>query len=168
MIIVDKVLSQVQAASSPLFFTHTNNHHASPRSFEGSILAYSTTMSREHQKLFYSTTAASRSICSDRQGVLDHLYPKRLFKSVRERCTLRRLRYAFILSLFSCICLQTLKVSITQGAQIFSKYMTDQIREDMERDHKVERGIMTREQADEESERWQQVRYPLRLQALHL
>lgn len=35
--------------------------------------------------------------------------------------------------------------------------MTDQIREDMERDEKVEKGILTREQADEESERWQQV-----------
>ena len=64
----------------------------------------------------------------------------------------------FILSLLLMFILQTLKVSITQGAHIFSKYMTDQIREDMERDHKVERGIMTREQAEEESERWQQVR----------
>lgn len=59
---------------------------------------------------------------------------------------------------FLILYLKTLKVSITQGAHIFSKYMTDQIREDMERDEKVEKGIMTREQADEESERWQQVR----------
>jgi hypothetical protein len=38
--------------------------------------------------------------------------------------------------------------------------MTDQIKEDMERDEKVAKGIMTREQAEEESERWQQVRHP--------
>lgn len=104
MIIVDKVLSQVQAAS-PLF-THTNNYHAysppPPSCLEGAIMACS--MSREHQQLFYSSTATSQSICSDRQGVLDHLYPKRLLKSVRERCISDQLvlTHAFILSLCRC------------------------------------------------------------------
>jgi hypothetical protein len=42
--------------------------------------------------------------------------------------------------------------------------MTDQIKEDMERDEKVAKGIMTREQAEAESERWQQVSHSYQCQ----
>jgi hypothetical protein len=44
-----------------------------------------------------------------------------------------------------------------QSAHILSKYMTDQVKEDVDRDELVSNGVMTQEEADEESDEWSQV-----------
>jgi hypothetical protein len=53
---------------------------------------------------------------------------------------------------------QTIRVTMLQSAHALSKYMTDQVKEDVERDELVAKGVMTQEEADEESDEWSQVR----------
>mmetsp|Transcript_32231 Transcript_32231/g.67172 ORF Transcript_32231/g.67172 Transcript_32231/m.67172 type:complete len:164 (+) Transcript_32231:98-589(+) len=73
-----------------------------------------------------------RSLCADRRGAFDHLAPTQLVKGI-------------------------VRVTVQQGATIFSSYMSDQLKEDMARDEKVQNGEMTSREADEEAAEWSEV-----------
>ena len=53
--------------------------------------------------------------------------------------------------------LQTIRVTMMQGAHILSKYVTDQIQDDLEREERVAEGTVTQEEADREADEWAEV-----------
>uniref|UniRef100_A0A7S3DRU9 Uncharacterized protein n=2 Tax=Entomoneis paludosa TaxID=265537 RepID=A0A7S3DRU9_9STRA len=82
-----------------------------------------------------------RSLCADRRGAFDHLAPTQLVKGI-------------------------VRVTVQQGATIFSSYMSDQLKEDMARDEKVQNGEMTSREADEEAAEWSEREWAKRFEVL--
>lgn len=54
--------------------------------------------------------------------------------------------------------LQTLRIAVLQVTQAGTQYLNDQLKEDMGRDELVDKGKLTRHEADEESDEWAKVR----------
>lgn len=54
--------------------------------------------------------------------------------------------------------LQTLRIAVLQVTQAGTQYLNDQLKEDMGRDELVDKGKLTRHEADEESDEWTKVR----------
>ena len=54
--------------------------------------------------------------------------------------------------------LQTLRIAVLQVTQAGTLYLNDQLKEDMGRDELVDKGKLTRHEADEESDEWAKVR----------
>lgn len=46
---------------------------------------------------------------------------------------------------------------MTQGSTIYSTYLSDQLREDMKRDDLVNEGKLSRSEAEQQAEEWEQV-----------
>lgn len=106
----------------------SNTSHG-PAATSTSLLACSAAvpMKPEHQELING-----RRLCADRRGPFDHLGPSQFVKGI-------------------------VRVSMQQGATVLSNYMSDQLKEDMARDEKVQKGEMTQMEADEESTAWSNV-----------
>jgi hypothetical protein len=51
-----------------------------------------------------------------------------------------------------------IRITFIQSSNVFTSYYTDLLKLDMEREEKVAAGELTREQAEQESEEWQEVR----------
>jgi len=71
----------------------------------------------------------NRSLCEDRRGPFEHMKPTNLVKGI-------------------------VRVTMQQGATIFSGFMSDQLKEDMSRDERVQKGQLTAREADDEAEAW--------------
>ena len=48
---------------------------------------------------------------------------------------------------------------MTQGSSIYSTYLSDQLREDMKRDDQVNEGKLSRSEAEQQAEEWEQVSF---------
>jgi hypothetical protein len=52
-----------------------------------------------------------------------------------------------------------IRITVIQSSTVVTNYYNDLIKLDMERDERVASGEITREQAERESDEWQEVRY---------
>eukprot|EP00977_Amphora_coffeiformis_P008560 scaffold1936_cov154-Amphora_coffeaeformis.AAC.10 len=54
------------------------------------------------------------------------------------------------------------RVVMTQGSTVYSNYLSDQLREDMRRDELVNEGRMSRSEAEQQAEEWENQEWPKR------
>ena len=91
------------------------------------VLACSS-LSQQHHDLIY----ANRKLCEDRRGVFDHLRPRLFVKN-------------------------TIRIVVMRSTTVVTHYYNDQLKEDMDREERIQRGEITRAQANREDEEWQEV-----------
>lgn len=131
--------------------------HVQP-STSTSILACSAVdLSREHRELF-----GMRALGEDRKSFFDHLKPSNFIKGVSCVCLGQIMceeegglhSLGILVSFFLG---QVVRVTMTQGSTIYSTYLSDQLREDMKRDDLVNEGRLSRSEAEQQAEEWEQV-----------
>ena len=82
-----------------------------------------------HHNLVYGS---GRRLCEDRRGVFDHLRPRLFIKN-------------------------TVRIVVMQSTNVVTTYYNDQLKQDMEREERIQRREITRAQANKEDEEWQEV-----------
>ncbi|KAL7580942.1 hypothetical protein ACA910_005759 [Epithemia clementina (nom. ined.)] len=139
------------------FFSPANNGTGQPQQQGGILLATSATSSTfpgQDNNSFGSSSAPKhrvireehrnllgyRAICEDRRGPLDHLQPGALIRN--------------------CI-----RVTVQQGTLIYSHYMSDQLKHDLARDEKVQRGELTSTEAEVQADEWREKEWDKRWKA---
>ena len=96
------------------------------------VLACSSATRRSHSELIKYTGGDGRRLCEDRRGLFDHLRPHLFVKN-------------------------TVRVVVMQTTTSVTQYYNDQLKEDMEREERIQRGEITRAQANKDDEEWQEV-----------
>jgi len=91
--------------------------------------ALSSSSNNDHHDLIYGF---HRQLCEDRRGVFDHLRPRLFIKN-------------------------TIRVVVMQSTTVVTNYYNDQLKQDMEREERVQKGEITRAQANKEDDEWQEV-----------
>lgn len=94
------------------------------------LLACSATTSRNPDWLHSGN--GTRRLCEDRRGIFNHLRPRLLIKN-------------------------SIRVIVMQSTTVVTNYYNDQLKEDMEREDRIQKGEITRAQANKEDDEWQEV-----------
>lgn len=84
-----------------------------------------------------------RSLCADRQEFFAHMAPRRFTKNV-------------------------VKICVVQYSTVMTNYLNDQLKEDLEREERVQSGELKRQDAVRESNEWQEVGTCMRFLAIEL
>jgi len=106
------------------------NNSGRPAAPQTMMLACSSSeaLNQRYHDLIY----ANRKLCEDRRGVFDHLRPRSFVKN-------------------------TVRIVVMQSTTVVTTYFNDQLKEDTEREERIQKGDITRAQANKEDEEWQEV-----------
>ena len=138
--------SPVQPSSLDLFSVRPDRNGPRHGTISSSVLLLPPPSSQQEQVLACSSSSSSltsglhndliygsgRRLCEDRRGVFDHLRPRLFVKS-------------------------TVRVVVMQCTNVVTTYYNEQLKQDMEREERIQKGEITRAQANKEDEEWQEV-----------
>jgi len=57
------------------------------------------------------------------------------------------------------ILLQVVRITVMQSTSVITHYYSDQLKEDMKREERIDNGEITRQEAEREDEEWQEVSF---------
>ena len=107
-------------------------NNSGPPASQTMMLACSSSSSSALNQKYHDLIYANRKLCEDRRGVFDHLRPRSFVKN-------------------------TVRICVMQSTTVVTTYFNDQLKEDTEREERIQKGDITRALANKEDEEWQEV-----------